>query len=151
MSKSVNFIILIALASPLLSACAAQTATTPAPLPTQGGNPYAPQPLDETMVRADAEIVSSEVLEAKSLPPQISLLLSFRLATPCHQLRVRINPPDSQNLINVEIYGVVTKDMPCSMMAILTPLETTVNLGVYPLGYYTVWVNGQQVGEFNSR
>jgi hypothetical protein len=150
MSKSVNFIILIALAGTLLSACAAQTATTPVPLPTQGGNPYAPQPLDGTMMRADAEIVSSEILVAKSLPPQISLLVSFRLATPCHQLRVSINPPDSQNRIHLEIYGVVTKDMPCSMMAILTPLETTVSLGEYPSGHYTVWVNGQQVGEFNS-
>jgi hypothetical protein len=34
-------------------------------------------------------------------------------------------------------------------MALLTPQEMNISLGSFPAGHYTVWVNGQQVGEFD--
>jgi len=102
------------------------------------------------MARGDAEIVSASVLMAESFPPQISVSLAYRLPTPCYQLRVSISQPDSQNRIQLEIYGVAFKDKPCNLMALLMPQETNISLGSFPAGHYSVWVNGVQVGEFNS-
>jgi hypothetical protein len=151
MLRLTRSILLMTLAGALLTACAAQTTATPAPLPTQDNNPYAPQPSDGTMLRSEVEIVSATVQAGKSLPADVSLLLSFRLATPCNELRVSISQPDSQDRIQMEIYSLAPKDMPCSLMAIITPLETTISLGSVPQGHYTVWVNGQQVGEFDTQ
>jgi hypothetical protein len=117
----------------------------------QGNNPYLPQSGDETMLRGDAEIVSISVLMAETLPPHFSISLAYRLPTTCYQLRVTISQPDSQNRIQLGIYGLVPKDKPCNMMALLTPQEASIGLGSFPAGHYTVWVNGQQVGEFDAQ
>ena len=103
------------------------------------------------MARSDAEIVSASVLMAESYPPQISVSLAFWLPTPCYQLRVSISEPDSQNRNRLEIYGVAPKDKPCNLMALLTPQEANISLGSFPAGHYSVWVNGQQVGEFDAQ
>jgi hypothetical protein len=102
------------------------------------------------MMRGDIEIVSASVLMAESFPPQISFSLAYLLTTPCYQLRASIGQPDSQNRIQMEIYGVAPKDKPCNLMALLTPQEANISLGNFPAGHYTVWVNGVQVGEFYS-
>ena len=132
----------------LLVGCTAQP--TPTPTAFQGNNPYAPQSGDEAMMRGEAEIVSASVLVAESYPPQLSVQFSYRLPTPCYQLRVTVSQPDSQNRINLDVYGVAPKDKPCSLMALLTPLDGSISLGSFPAGHYTVWVNGVQVGEFDA-
>ena len=149
MSKLSKSIVLIALTGVLLAACASQPTATPLSVPS-GNNPYAPQPGDETMTRGDAEIVSASVLAAESFPLQFSVSLSYRLPTPCYQLRVDIAQPDSQNRIQLTVYGVTPKDKPCTLMAILTPQEANISLGSFPAGHYTVWVNGAQVGKFDA-
>ena len=103
------------------------------------------------MIRGDAEIVSASVLMAESYPPQISVSLAFWLPTPCYQLRESISRPDSQNRIQLEIYGVAPKDKPCNLMALLTPQAANISLCSFPAGHYSVWVNGQQVGEFDAQ
>ena len=149
MSRLSKSFVFVALFGVLLVACASQPTATPAPVPPQGNNPYAPQPGDEAMTRGDAEIISSSVLMEGSSPPQISVPLAYRLPTPCHQLRVSISQADSQNRIQLEIYGVAPKDKPCSLMALLTPQQTNISLGSFLTGHYSVWVNGQQAGEFD--
>jgi hypothetical protein len=143
--------VLIVLVSLLLAACASQPTATPVHMTPQGNNPYLPQSGDETMLRGDAEIVSISVLMAETLPPDFSISLAYRLPTTCYQLRVTISQPDSQNRIQLGIYGLVPKDKPCNMMALLTPQEASIGLGSFPAGHYTVWVNGQQVGEFDAQ
>jgi hypothetical protein len=150
MTKPIKFITLIAVVTVLLSTCSPQSAVTSIPGNPQENNPYAPQTSDETMMRGDTEIASASVLMAESFPPQISVGLAYRLTTPCYQLRVSISQPDSQNRVQLEIYGVAPKNTPCNLMALLTPQEATVNLGSFPAGHYTVWINGVQVGEFDA-
>jgi hypothetical protein len=151
MSTIGKTLILIALIGSLLAACTSHPTATPIPVPPQGNNPYAPQPDDEALTRGDAEIVSTSVLKAESFPPQVSVSLAYRLPTPCFQLRVSISQPDNQNRIQVEVYGVTPKDTPCNLMALLTPLETNISLGSFLAGHYSVWVNGQQAGEFDTK
>jgi hypothetical protein len=64
---------------------------------------------------------------------------------------VSISQPNSQNSIQLDIYGVAPKDKPCNLMALLTPQETNISLGSFPTGHYSVWVNGQQSGEFDAQ
>lgn len=143
MFKPIKFFAFFILAGALLSACASHPSTTPIPVT----NPYSPQPGDETMVRGDVELVSA-VLQSS---PLFSVSLSYRLPTPCYQLRVSIRQPDSQNRMQLEIYAVTPKDKPCNLMALSTPQETIINLGHLPAGYYIVSINGQQVGDFDSQ
>jgi len=150
MLKLCKSIVLITIAGALLAACASQPAVTPVPGTSQGNNPYAPQSGDGTMTRGDAEIVSASVLIAESFPPQISVSLAYKLTSPCYNLRVSISQPDNKNRIQLEIYGVAPKDKPCNLMAILTPQETSISLGSFPAGHYSIWVNGVQVGEFDA-
>jgi hypothetical protein len=148
LSKSFVGILLVGV---LLADCTSQPTATPLPVPVQGDNPYAPQPGDGTMMRSDAEIVSASILMAESFPPQFSISLAYRLTNPCFQLRVSTSQTDSQNRIQLIIYGVAPKDKPCTLMALLTPQEASISLGSYPAGQYTVWINGVQVGEFSAQ
>jgi hypothetical protein len=129
----------------LLAGCALQP--TPASSNVFKDNPYAPQFGDGTMTHGDAEIVSASVLADGS---NFSLQLAYRLPTPCYKLRVSASGPDSQNKINLDVYGVAIKDRPCTLMALSTPLEASLSFGSLPAGHYTIWVNGNQVGEFGK-
>ncbi len=142
MSKLMNSLALIILAGTLLTACASTPTTTPIP----ETNPFSAQPGDETMTRGDVEIVSAAIL-----PSPLSVSLSYRLPTPCYQLRASISQPDSQNSIQLEIYAVTPKDKSCTLMALSTPQETSISLESLPAGHYSAWINGQQVGEFDVK
>jgi hypothetical protein len=70
------------------------------------------------------------------------------LLTPCNQLRVADNPPDEQNRIDVDVYSVSDPTQMC--IQVLEPFEANIGLGSFPSGHYSVWVNGDMVGEFDS-
>jgi hypothetical protein len=147
MFKLFRLTIIIALVGILFTACTAKPVTV---TPTVD-NPYKPQSGDDTMMRGDAEIVTMAPAFTTSSPPEVFVSLAYRLPTPCYQLRVSISQPDSQNRILLEIYGMAPKDKPCTLMALATPLEASIDLGVFPVGQYTIWVNGQQSGEFSVK
>jgi hypothetical protein len=87
---------------------------------------------------------------AESQPPQVMVHLAYFQPTPCYQLRVEPSGPNAQNQINLKAYAVAEKDKPCSLMALTTPLQANLNLGSLPKGHYTVFLNGNQIGEFDS-
>ena len=153
----INRVLLPAMLVLWLAACSMlQTpATEPAVFPPAGSpsqepmkNPYAPQPTDSSLTRGEVSIKEMGVLVRESSPPQISLSLSGALPTPCHQLRLQVNDPDEGNKINVEAYSVVDPDMICTQ--VLEPFQASVDLGTFPSGHYSVWVNGELAGEFDS-
>lgn len=109
--------------------------------------PYFPQPGDEKMTRGAAYLDSATLLSAESYPPQITLQLVGNLPNPCHQLRVNILRPDAQNRIQIEVYSVAGTDLAC--IEVLQPFDAAVPLGSFPPGKYTVFVNGEQIGEFD--
>jgi hypothetical protein len=89
-----------------------------------------------------------DLLIRESFPPQIALTLNGELPTPCHQLRVLVNEPDADNRIDVEAYTVVNPDLAC--IQVVEPFEATLDLGTYPSGHYSVWVNDEPAAEFDS-
>lgn len=109
---------------------------------------YQPLPGDASLTRGNVYINSTELLIRESFPPQVSLSMKGDLPTPCHQLRVRISEPDSENKIYAEVYSIADSKRTC--IQALKPFEEYIDLGVFPTGHYTVWINGEKVGEFDT-
>jgi hypothetical protein len=110
--------------------------------------PYAPKPEDINFSRGNIFIEEKGLLIRESYPPQIALGISGNLPNPCHELRAVIGEPDAEKKINVEVYTVVDPNMMCT--AVLKPFSETIELGNFLSGHYSVWVNGEMVGEFDS-
>jgi hypothetical protein len=139
-----------AAAGPLTPAPGAAATDSPAEPPSQGpaANPYAPQSADSDLTPGEVFLREQQVVARESDPPQISLSLSGELSTPCHQLRVWINEPDEDSKINVEVYSVVDPSMVC--IQVPKSFDASIGLGAFPRGRYSVWVNGEKAGEFES-
>jgi hypothetical protein len=108
-------------------------------------NPYAPGKGDEALQRGEVYMDSHEITMLKSLPPQFQLIVKGSLPTPCHQLRAVVDLPDAQNQIHVLLYSLSDPNTACTQ--VLEPFEASVPLGTFSEGSYTVFVNGEQVGE----
>jgi hypothetical protein len=111
-------------------------------------SPFAPQPDDGGLTRSTVYLDEASLIIRESFPPQIVLTLAGNLPTPCHQLRIQSNPPDTTNKIVLDVYSVVDPDQVC--VEVLDPFEESIDLGTFSTGRYSVWVNGEQVGEFDT-
>jgi hypothetical protein len=100
------------------------------------------------MKRGEATVTESDVLLLESYPVQVMLNLKGTLSTPCHHLRAKVNPPDSENRIQVEVYSLYDPAEVC--IQVLQEYETNIPLGSFPNGSYTVWMNGKQIEEFTQ-
>jgi hypothetical protein len=145
----------------LVTSCAPALEPTPGPdtavtsppvdtMPTNepATNPFAPRPGDSNLTRGEVFVNEASLIIRESFPPQISLTLAGELPTPCNQLRAEINPPDSENKIVVDVYSVIDPNQVC--IQVIEPFEESLDLGTFPTGHYTVWVNGQMAGEFDT-
>ena len=145
----------------LVVSCAPQAQSTPdpdKPLTSPPGdnvstnepvlNPFAPQPGDASLTRGNVYINEASLIIRESFPPQVSLTLAGDLPTPCNQLRAEMHPPDPQNKIVVDVYSLVDPNQMCAQ--VLEPFDAAIDLGTFPSGHYTVWVNGQMAGEFDT-
>ena len=110
--------------------------------------PYAPRPGDAKLTRGNVFIEENGLVIRESYPPQIALAISGNLPTPCHEIRAEISAPDVENKINVDVYSVVDPNMICTQ--VLKPFMENIELGTFPTGHYSVWLNGEMVGEFDS-
>jgi hypothetical protein len=148
----------------LLVACS-QTIVFPSPAPTgvipatpspqnmplsnePSANPYAPQPDDKVRTQGNAYLDVAQIRLLESYPIQVVLTLQGNLPTPCDTLRVQVNPPDEQSRITIEVYSLTDSTKMCAQM--LKPFNADIPLGSFPPGHYSVWVNGEQIGEFDS-
>lgn len=109
---------------------------------------YLPKPEDAFLTRGEAYIDSSDLLTMESYPLQFMLNLKGSTPTPCHQLRVLVNPPDAENKILVEVYSVSDPSAIC--VQVLSPFEVNIPLGSFATGKYVLLVNGNQVAEFDA-
>jgi hypothetical protein len=104
------------------------------------------------MTRSEAAIQKSElVLLTDGLadaPLHVMLSLKGTLPTPCYHLRARLSEPDKDNRIQVEVYSLYNPDEIC--IQVIQQFDTFIPLGSYPAGTYTVWLNGNKVGDFTQ-
>jgi len=143
--KPFKSILLSVILVAVLSACGSQAQAAPVPL--KFDNPYAPQPGDSNLMTGDIKVDSASVSLAESQPPQVMVQINYFQPTPCYQLRVEASGPDAQNQINLKAYAVAEKNKPCTLMALSTPLQASLNLGNLLKGHYTILLNGSQIGE----
>lgn len=118
------------------------------PQGTSMPNQYAPQPGDSLLSRSEVYLDSTQINVMESYPLQFSLQMVGSLPNPCHQLRVKTSPPDAQNRIQVEVYGLVDPGVMCT--EVLQAFDITIPLGSFPIGHYSIFVNGSQVGEIDA-
>ena len=109
--------------------------------------PWQPQAADQSLQRGEAFVSKMDILVAESFPPQYTLNLEGTLPTPCHQLRVEVAAPDSQDRIQVSVYSVVDPSAICTQ--VLEPFEAAISLEGQPAGSYTVVVNGEEAGSID--
>lgn len=121
---------------------------TERPLPKPLNNEFLPEPADSNFSRGEAFINSTDLLIMESYPIQVTLVLKGELPTPCNHLRVIATPPNGQNRIDVEVYSVINPAETC--IQVIEPFEANIMLGSFESGHYTVFVNGEMVGEFDA-
>jgi hypothetical protein len=90
---------------------------------------------------------STEVILRESYPVQAALILRGNLATPCHTLHTQVAEPDERGRILVTVWAEADPDEVC--IQVLESFEETVELGSYTSGTFSVWVNGEPVGEID--
>jgi hypothetical protein len=112
------------------------------PAPGQG-SPYDPQASDAALQRAEVTVdpASSEILLLESFPVQVVARLIIAMPTPCHQPRVKVNAPDAQGNIALEVYAVVDPNTICTQ--VIAQIEVRVSLGALSSGTYQVLINGE--------
>jgi hypothetical protein len=111
---------------------------------------YEPQPGDGILQRdqVSVDLANSQITKTASVPTQVTAILEGSLSDPCHQLRVVVVPSFSLSTININVYSVVDPGMNCIMM--IKPFTASIPLGSYSGGHYSVYVNGQLLGEFDG-
>ena len=107
--------------------------------------PWEPQPGDDKLQRGNVYLDSQQILTLESFPPQFVLELKGNLPTPCHKLRVKVNPPDANRQIQVEVYSLADPAEIC--IQVLEAFQVSVPLKDLSSGTYQVSVNQQPVGE----
>ena len=117
-------------------------------LGTEIANPYSKQAGDNILSHSNVFLDSSQINIMESFPVQISLSLQGSLPTPCHQLRIIVSPPDKEKRIQIEVYSIFDPDEICAQM--LHDFDVNIPLGSFPTGNYSIWVNGSQIGIFDS-
>ncbi len=113
------------------------TSLPPVASPPAGAEPTARDPvyIDEV-----------SLVQMESYPVQIVLRVTGSLPTPCHEARWEVVGPDALGRIEVTLYSEADPSLAC--IQLLEPFEISVPLGSYTTGSFTVWLNGELVGEF---
>lgn len=126
-----------------------QMTPTPPETGEQGGqapaSPLDPIPGEEKMVRGSVFIDSTDILLLESFPVQVNLKITGNLPTPCHTLRAKVSEPNENREIHVELYSLTDAGAIC--IQVLQPFETSIPLGSYESGEYTIYVNREEVGK----
>jgi hypothetical protein len=126
----------------LLAACAPAAVEPSAP-----EAPGAPDTGNGEM-RGNVFIDQTNLLTMESYPPQFLLQISGNLPDPCHELGVVVNEPDAENRIFVEAFSIADPEAMC--IQVLQPFQENVNLGSFPDGEYTLFLNGEEIVKFST-
>jgi hypothetical protein len=103
---------------------------------------------DEDKQPVYLELDQSELLLMESYPVQVAMILRGNLPDPCHELRYIVSPPDFENKVRVEVYSIRGEAEMCA--AVLEPFESRIDLGSFAGGHFSVYVNGELLGEFDA-
>lgn len=107
---------------------------------------YLPKPEDKNWIKSNVYIEGAEILTLESFPPQFMLHVAGNLPNPCHQLRIKVNPPDKEQRVVVEVYSVTDPGKNC--IEVIQPFDVNARLDAgLSAGKYSVLVNDNLIGE----
>ncbi len=111
---------------------------------------FAPQPADGKLTRADVTLdkTASQLILSGTQPEEVSVKMKGTLSDPCHQLRITFTPADAQNKISLEVYSVFDSTKGCT--TVIQPFQVIFPLGSFSNGHYSVYLNGELLGEFDG-
>jgi hypothetical protein len=111
---------------------------------------YEPQPGDARLTRGELtlDMSLSKLYSSDSQPRLVTVILKGELPDPCHQLRILSTPAEPGNTINLDVYSVYNPHTIC--ITVTRPFQVTYSLGSFSSGRYSVYVNGQLLGEFDG-
>jgi hypothetical protein len=109
------------------------------------GMPTEPPP-DHQPIRSPVTIDLAEVILLESFPVQAELVITGYLPTPCHELAWQVSDPDDQNRIHLELYALSDPNTVC--IQVEEPFRAQVPLGSFADGSFSIWLGGEQIGEF---
>jgi len=118
------------------------------PGPNQSQSPGS-TPSQDNLVRGPIFLEEFNLLIMESFPVQIALQVKGELPTPCHSFSYSIAQPNEKKEIHVDMYSLIEEGVIC--IQVIQPFEDTVSVPMIgqPEGEYTVWINGELVGEFS--
>jgi hypothetical protein len=125
------------------------TSSTPAmavtPIPSSN---YEPQAGDNQLKRdvIYLDLAASQLIVTGDETVKVIAMLTGNLPDPRHILRMVVEPPNAQDIINIEAYSLVEPGMTTTQA--LTPFRAEIPVGTYSSGEYTVMVNGEELGVF---
>jgi hypothetical protein len=103
--------------------------------------------MDSTeFVRGPVYVDEAQLIILESFPVQAELSIRGALPTPCASLEWHVAPPDEDGRILVEAFSLQASGLDC--IQVLAELDENLPLGSYAKGSYSVWLNGELVGEF---
>lgn len=149
--KNIPLILLFSMVAACISIPTAEPTATASPpyRITADENPFAPKLEDVGWQVATVTLTSISLMEKYEFsPPRAAISLVGYMPSVCNELRVNINPPTENYRIAVEVYSLINPDIQCDN--VFQQFETTILLGTYSPGRYTIWVNGGQIGDFVS-
>jgi hypothetical protein len=111
---------------------------------------YEPQLSDADLSQGEIflELESSQIIIMESFPIQVVAVVNGNLPDPCHLLRIQVTAAGADNRINIDIYSLVDPNITCTTD--LQPFTANIPLGTYAGGQFSVYVNGDLLGEFDS-
>ena len=98
------------------------------------------------MTRGPVFIDEVELVILESFPVQIELVIRGALPTPCASFEWSVEDPDAKGRIEVEVFSLQDPTLAC--IQVLEEIEERLPIGSYSEGSYSVWLNGELVGEF---
>jgi hypothetical protein len=107
-----------------------------------------PQDGDNSLTRGEVFLESTQLLTLESNPTQYKLMITGSLPTPCHQLRGEVAAPDATGKIVISIYSLSAPDQVCAQ--VLQPFTSSLSLGSFTKGSYTVELNGQTISQIDA-
>ncbi len=111
---------------------------------------YEPQSADASLKRDQVflDLSASQLVVTATDPAQAKVTLTGNMPDPCHTLRVVVTPADVNNTINLEVYSLVDPNTAC--VTVLEPFTASIPLGSFTTGRYTVMVNNERLGQFDT-
>jgi hypothetical protein len=106
----------------------------------------APTPSSGEGVEGLVYVDRADILMLESFPVQVELVVEGNKPTPCHELRWEVSDPDATGRIDVKLSSTIPPDVMC--VQVLEAFEAHIPLGSFETGSFSVWLNGERVGEF---